>query len=817
MTSLIQDLKHSVRVLLSAPSFTFTAILAIALGLGANTAIFSVVNSVLLKPLPFPEPDRIVLLMNSTQRGTFPGSSVPKYNVWRTQTTTLQDVAAYDGGGPGINIGGGERPEQAKGIHVSHEFFRLFGVPVTLGRPFTAEEDRPGGGRVVLISDGLWSRRFGRDPAITGRSIILGGEPHTIIGVVGASFDFNPTPDLLLPFQADPNSTQQAHFFQTAARLKDGVSLEQARESLKATAAEFRARFPQQLGPNDGFSVGFLQENMVRNVRPALLVLLGAVGFVLLMACVNVANLLLARASVRAREIAIRAAIGAGRWRIVRQLLTESVLLAVAGGAVGLAIGAAGVRGLLALNPGGLPRIGADGSGISLDWRVFTFAAVAAILTGVIFGVFPALQASRVDLSATFKDSAGRGTSRSQNRIRSALVIVELTLAIVLLAGAGLLIRTFAALQSVDPGFEAGGVLTLETSLTGSKFETAAGIESLTRRAIEKIEALPGIESAAASSYLPLEGGLGLPFAIAGRPRTEGPADGGAGWAYVTPRFFEVFKVKLVRGRAFTERDGAGNPGVVIVNEAFARRFFEKQNPLEQRLTIGPGMGPAFAEGAREVVGVVADARDGGLNSDPQPQMFVPMAQVKDSVLALNNRFMPLTWVVRTRQSPLMSAQPVQQIFNEVADLPAARVRAMEQVVSQSIARNRFNTLLLAIFAGLAIFLAAIGLYGLMSYMVEQRTVEFGIRMALGADQPSLRNLVLKQAMRLALAGTLLGCIAAYFMTSFLSTMLYGVTARDPLAFIAAALVLSAVMLFASYWPARRAFGIDPLVAIRQQ
>jgi putative ABC transport system permease protein len=817
MTSLIQDVKHSVRVLLSAPSFTATAIVAIALGLGANTAIFSVVNSVLLRPLPFPEPDRIVLLMNSTQRGTFPGSSVPKYNVWRTQTATLQDVAAYDGGGPGINIGGGERPEQAKGIHVSHEFFRLFGVPVTLGRPFTAEEDRPGGGRVVLISDGLWSRRFGKDPAITGRTIILGGEPYTIIGVVGSGFDFNPTPDLLLPFQADPNSTQQAHFFQTAARLKDGVSLEQARESLKSTAAEFRSRFPQQLGPNDGFSVGFLQENMVRNVRPALLVLLGAVGFVLLMACVNVANLLLARASVRARELAIRAAIGAGRWRIVRQLLTESVLLAVAGGIVGLALGAAGVRGLLALNPGGLPRIGEDGSGISLDWRVFAFAAVAAILTGVIFGVFPALQASRVDLSSTFKDSTGRGTSRSQNRIRSALVIVELTLAIVLLAGAGLLIRTFAALQSVDPGFEARGVLTLETSLTGSKFETAAGIEGLTRRAIEKIEALPGIESAAASSYLPLEGGLGLPFAIAGRPRTEGPADGGAGWAYVTPRFFEVFKVKLVRGRAFTERDGAGNPGVVIVNEAFARRFFEKQNPLEQRLTIGPGMGPAFAEGAREVVGVVADARDGGLNSDPQPQMFVPMAQVRDSVLALNNRFMPLTWVVRTRQNPLMSAQPLQQIFNEVADLPAARARAMDQVVSQSIARNRFNTLLLAIFAGLAIFLAAVGLYGLMSYMVEQRTVEFGIRMALGADQPSLRNLVLKQAMQLALAGTALGCVAAYFMTSFLSTMLYGVTARDPLAFIGAALLLTAVMLFASYWPARRAFGIDPLVAIRQQ
>jgi len=818
METLLQDLKHAFRLLRSAPSFSATAIIALALGIGANTAIFSVVNSVLLKPLPYPDADRIVVLMNSTRQGNFPGASVPKYNAWRSQTRALEDVAAYDVGGPGINIGGGERPEQAKGIHASYEFFRLFGVPVAIGRAFTREEDLPGGGKVVLISDALWHRRFGSDPNVIGKPISLGGESYTIIGVVGAAFDFNPTPELFLPFQADPNSTQQAHFFQAAARLKPGVTLEQARVALRLTADEFRAKFPGQLGPTNGFSAELMQETIVRNVRPALLILLGAVGCVLLIACANVANLLVARASVRSREIAIRSAIGAGRWRIIRQLLTESVLLSSAGGLLGLAIGVIGVRGLLALNPGNLPRIGADGAGVTIDWTVLAFTMGVSLLTGVLFGLFPAIHASRTDLTETIKDAGDRGgSSMGQNKTRSALVIVELALAIVLLAGAGLLIRTFAALHAVSPGFDAHNVLTLDTSMTGAKFDTSAGVTDLSRMAVERIEAIPGVEAAAASSYLPLEGGLGLPFNIVGRTRAEGPSDGGAGWAYVTAKFFEVFKVKVVQGRAFTDRDTSGAPGVVIVNEAFVRKFWQGQSAIGQRLVIGPGMGPAFAEPAREIVGVVTDARDGGLNSDPQPQMFTPVAQVKDSVLALNNRFMPLTWVVRTNANPMASVQQVQQVFKDLADLPMAHPRSMEQVVVQSTARNRFNTLLLGIFALVAISLAAIGLYGLMSYSVEQRTVEFGIRMALGADAGSLRNMVVGQAMKLAVAGAVLGSIAAYFLTTVLSTMLFGVSAKDPLVFSGAALLLTAVMLVASYLPARRAIKIDPVIALRHQ
>jgi putative ABC transport system permease protein len=818
METLLQDLKHAFRLLRSAPAFATTAIAALALGVGANTAIFSVVNSVLLKPLPFPGAERIVQLMNSTPQGNFPGASVPKYNAWRTQTTALEDVAAYDVGGPGINVGGGDRPEQAKGIHVSQEFFRLFGVPVIIGRAFSSEEDRPNGGKVVLISDGLWHRRYGSDPNVIGKSIALGGEQYSIIGIVGPTFDFNPTPDLFLPFQADPNSTQQAHFFSAAARLKPGVTLEQARAALALTANEFRVKFPAQLGPKNSFSADLMQETIVRDVRPALLILLGAVGFVLLIACANVANLLVARASVRSREIAIRSAIGAGRWRIIRQLLTESLLLSTAGGIGGLIIGVIGVRALLALNPGNLPRIGEDGSGVTIDWTVLAFTMGVSLLTGILFGVFPALQASRADLNATIKDTGGRaGSSLGQNKARSVLVVVELALAIVLLAGAGLLIRTFAALHVVDPGFDPHNVLTLETSLTGVKFDAAAGVTDLARRAIERIEALPGVQSAAASSYLPLEGGLGLPFNIIGRQRAEGPSDGGAGWAYVTAHFFDVFKVKVVQGRTFTDRDAAGSPGVVIVNEAFVRRFWQKESPVGHQLVIGPGMGPAFAEPAREIVGVVADARDGGLNNDPQPQMFVPVAQVKDAVLALNNRFMPLAWVIRTNLNPLASSQQVQQVFKDLADLPIARARSMDQVVVQSTARNRFNTLLLGIFAFVAILLAAIGLYGLMAYSVEQRTMEFGIRMALGANGGSLRNMVLGQAMKLAVVGTLLGSIAAYFLKTVLSTMLFGVSAKDPLVFSGAALLLMGVMFMASYLPARRAIGIDPVIALRHQ
>jgi predicted permease len=819
MEILINDLKQAVRMLRQSPGFTATALAVLALGIGANTAIFSVINTVLLKPLPFPQADRVVLLMNTSPQGSGPSASVPKYNIWRRQVQVLEDIAAYDTAGPGLNLAGGDRPEQVKGIHVSHEFFRLFGGSPVMGRTFSAAEDLPRGGNVAVLSGGLWQRRFGSDPNILGKSISLGGEAHTIIGVLEPQFAFDPQPDIYLPFQADPNSTNQGHYFRVAARLKPGVPLSAARASLNLAAGEFRRMFPGALDSRSSFGADPMQEVMVRGARPALYVLLGAVACVLLIACANVANLLLARAGRRSREMAIRCAIGAGRGRIIRQLLTESVLLSLTGGVLGLALGAVGVRALLAVNPGSLPRIGPDGAGVTLDASVLGFTLLLSLLTGILFGLFPAIQTSRADLNATLKESSSRsGTGLRQNKARSTLVVTEMALAIVLLAGAGLLIRTFGALQGVIPGFDPHNVLTMETSLTGTRYDRTAAIAEMARQVLDRVHSLPGVDSAAASSYLPLDSGLGLGFIIEGRPLPNGQGGhGGAAWNYVTWRFFDVFKIPIVRGRGFTERDGLGSPPVVVINEAMARRFWKNENPIGQRLVIGSGMGPDFVQAPREIIGIVGDTRDAGLNNDPQPATFVPLAQVRDSYMVLNNRFMPLRWLVRTKVAPFSLSPPLERAFQDAAGLPLARVRTMDQIVSGSTARNRFNALLLGIFAFFAILLASIGLYGLMAYAVEQRTLEFGIRLALGADFPLLRNMIVGQAMLLAGVGIGIGLGAAYGLTRLMRTMLYQVKPADPVIFVSVACLLAGVAFLASYLPARRVVSVDPLVALRYE
>jgi putative ABC transport system permease protein len=818
METFWMDLKHSLRLLRQSPGFTITAISALALGIGANTAIFSVVNTVLLKPLAFPEPDRIVTLLTSNPQGSFPGASIPKYNAWRRQTKVLEDVSAYDPGGPGLNLSGGDHPEQLKGIHVSYEFFHLFGAQPAIGRTFTAEEDRPKGGNVIVLSNGLWQRRFGSDPGIVGKAITLGGESYTVIGVLAPGFTFDPMPDLYLPFQADPNSTNQGHFFQAAARLKPGVSLSAAKAALNLTGEEFKRTFPGAMDPKMSFSAEPMQQLLVRNVRTALYILLGAVGCVLLIACANVASLLLARATGRSREIAIRSAIGAGRGRIVRQLLTESVLLSTIGGILGLVIGALGVRALLAVNPGDIPRIGPDGAAVSLDWTVLAFTMLLSLITGVLFGLVPALQASRTDLNVTLKETGSRsGSGLRQNKARGILVVVEMALAIVLLVGAGLLIRTFSALHSVAPGFDPHNVLTMDTSLTGTHFDKTAAITTMARETLDRIHAIAGVESAAATSYLPLQGGLGLGFAIEGRPLTNGPAHGGASWNYVTARFFDVFKIPIKRGRGFTDRDDAAAPPVVVINEAMAKRYWKNADPIGHRLIIGMGMGPDFVQAPREIIGIVADARDGGLNNDPFPATFVPLAQVRDSYMELNNRFMPLSWVVRTKVAPFSVSAPIQKAFQDAADLPVAHIRSMDQIVIGSTARDQFNTLVLGIFAGLAILLSSIGLYGLMAYSVEQRTLEFGIRLALGADTPMLRNMVVRQAMTLAGIGIGVGLVAAYGLTRVMTGLLFGVKPTDPLVYALVTLLFAGVAFLASYLPARRVLRVDPLVALRYE
>jgi predicted permease len=816
----LKDLKHSLRMFLQSPGFTVAAIAALALGIGANTAIFSVVNTVILKPLTYPDPDRIVLFLLTSPQGSGPAASVAKFNLWREQTRVFQDVSAYDFGGPGLNLTGGTYPEQIKGIHVTADYFRLFGAPIEQGRTFTAEEDRPRAPHVVVISDGLWRRRYGADRHLLGKAIQLGGEPYTVIGIVGPSFNFDPPSDVWIPFQFDANSTDQAHYFLAAARLKPGVTLEMAKAQLKLVADEFRRKYPGGImGPKDSFSVQPLQDAIVSDVRTSLWVLIGAVTLVLLIACANVANLLLVRATGRKREIAIRAAVGAGRGRLIRQLLTESVLLSVVGGALGLILGVIAVRALLAINPGNIPRIGEHGEGVTLDWRVLGFTLAVSLLTGILFGLIPALDASHADLSATLKESGGRtGSGFRHNKARSLLVISEMSLAIVLLIGAALLIRTFVALRSVNPGFDPHHVLTMQMSLTGSRFEKTSGVAQLVHDSVERLQALPGVVAAGTTCCMPLQGGFGLPLIIVGRPLTNGPYHGGAGWTNVSPRFFDVFKIPLLRGRLFTDRDDGASAPVVIINQALARQFWPKSDPLNDRIIIGKGVGPEFEEPARQIIGVIADIRDSGLNRDPRPTMYIPVSQVPDGVTALNARIGPIIWIVRTHADPHSLSSAIQNELRQASGgLPVARVRSMDEIVVQSTAREDFNMLLLTIFGCSALLLAAIGIYALMAYSVQQRTQEIGIRMALGAESHDVRNLVVGQGMRLALIGVAIGIAGAFGLTRLIATLLYGVKTWDPATFATVPLILAAVALFAVWLPARRATRIDPVDALRYE
>ena len=817
MGDFLSDLRYSFRMLIGSPAFTVTAIAALALGIGANTAIFTVVNAVLLKPLTYPEPDRMVQFMNTFPDGNGPVASPVNFNTWRAQTSVFQDVTAYDFGGPGFNLTG-LIPEQVHGIHASEAYFRLFGAPVVLGRTFTPQEDSPNGGHVVVIGYGFWQRKFGGNPNIVGTSVSLSNEPYTIVGVLGKSFVTDPQADIWVPFQIEPNSTNLGHYFLVSGRLKPGVTLAQANAQLKLTADQYRRLHPDDMGPKDGFGVQPLRDSIVAGSRKSLFVLLGAVGFVLLIACANVANLLLVRATGRKREFAIRAAMGAGRARIVRQLLTESIVLSITGGVLGLILGYAGVRALLAVSPAGLPRVGENGAAVGLDWRIFLFTLGISLFTGILFGLFPAISASRVDLHTTLKESSNRsGTGFRQSKMRSLLVIGEVSLALVLLIGAALLIRTFIALRQVNPGFDPRNVLTLEMSLTGDQFKKTAGVAQVSHDGRERLNAIPGVEISAFTCCLPLEGGYGLPFNIIGRPPApKSPWTGSAGWMSASPGYFAVFHIPILRGRDFTEQDTGSSPGVVLINETFAKKFFPKENPVGQQLLIGKGVGPQFTEPARQIVGVVGDIRDGGLNNDPRPLMIVPVSQVTDGMTALNSNIGPMVWLVRTHGDPHQYISAVtDQLRQTSGGFPVARVRPMTQVVENSTAREDFNMLLLTIFGASALILAAIGIYGLMAYSVQQRTQEMGIRMALGADRSRIRSLVVWHGMRLALVGVVIGIGAAFGLTRFIASFLFGVKTWDPAVFVTVPVILSLVALLAVWMPATRASRLDPQQALR--
>jgi predicted permease len=820
MHTFLQDLKHSLRMFLHTPGFTITAVAALALGIGANTAIFSVINTVLLRPMPYPDPDRLVIFMLTSPNGSGPGASSTKFNIWRQQTSVFDNVAAVSNGI--VNLTGVDNPEQIQAARVTAPMFRLFGLAIAHGRSFTAEEDQPRGRHVTVLSNEFWKRRFGGDPQMVGKSISLSGDLYEIIGITAPEYKMEADPpiDLYTPFQIDPNSTDQAHYFTAFGRLRPGVTMGQAKAQLRLAADEFRRKFPGSLamGPKDGFSVQPMHDLVVSGVRESLLVLAAAVSFVLLIACANVANLLLVRATARRREIAIRAAIGAGRGRIMRQLLTESVALSLAGGAFGLALGMLGIRALLAVYPASVPRIGPHGAYVGIDARVLGFTVLVSLLTGVLFGLIPAFQASRSDLTSVLKESSGRsGTGFRQNKARSLLVISEMALALILLIGAALLIRSYVALRAVDPGFDHHNVLTMQMSLASPRFEKTVGFAQLIRAGIPQIQALPGVVAASTTCCLPLEGGYGLPLIIAGRP-LDGPSHGGANWRTISAGYFDVFKIPILRGRAFTERDDASAPPVVVINQALAKRFWPTGNPLNDRLIIGKGVGPEFEEPARQIIGIVGDSRDNGLNRNPNPMMYVPVAQVTDGVTALNSRIRPLIWVVRTRVPEYSLSPAIQAALRQASGgLPVAKVRSMDEVVAQSTAREDFNMLLLTVFASAALLLAAIGIYGLMAYSVEQRTQEIGIRMALGAEAGDVRKMVISQGLGLALIGVAIGIAAAFGLTRLIASFLFGVKSSDPAVFIAVPVLLSAVALLAVWIPARRATRVDPLDALRYE
>ncbi len=818
------DLRFALRMLAKSPVFTVIAVLTLALGIATNTAVFSLVNTVLLKQFAYSDPERIVMFQKTFRQRPLVGTASPtEFHWWRQQTKAFHDVSAYSLFDV-ANFTGEALPEQIQAMRVSADFFRLCGANALHGRTFTAEDDLLNAPKTVVLAYAFWQRRFAGDPRVIGRGMTLNGERHEIIGVAGSNLKNGQVsemmlgtgeitilepPDVYIPFQLDPNSAEHGHYFNVAGRLKAGVTLAEANAQLQASYSEYGRKWPDDVSEGAGFRVQPLQDAIVGGVRNSLLILLGAVSFVLLIACANVANLLLARATGRKREIAIRAAMGAGRARIVRQLLTESVVLSLAGGVLGLVVGYAGIRAILSLSPGNIPRIGPGGSNVDLDWRVLAFTLALSIMTGILFGLVPALQSSRADLSRTLKESSNRsGTGLRHNKTQALLVTTEIALTVVLLIGSSLLIRTFIAIRQVNPGFDPHSVLTMRVSLKGPQFENPASVTQVIHEGLRRIRALPGVAVAAATpAALPLEAPGYLIFQIPGR--LEGPTswDVAVGTP-VSAGYFETFKIPVVRGRTFAERDETGPP-VVIINETLAKQFWPNGNPLDDQMILGRGIAPYFEDQPpQQIIGVVGDVRARALNNDPLPTVYKP------SVIGSGE----WAWVIRTHVEPTSLSSAIQNELREASrGEPVARVRTMEEIVSRSTAAEDFNALVLTILGCSALLLAAIGIYGLMAYSVTQRAQEIGIRLALGAQSSHIRNMVVLQGLRPALAGVVCGLAAAFGLTHLIASFLFGVKPWDPLVFFVVPVILVGVALVAIWLPAMRASRVDPIHALRYE
>ena len=804
MASLLHDVRVAARSLGKTPGFTAVVILTLALGIGANAAIFSVLNAVILRPLPYPSSDRIMTLWTNNDVQGWPEdvSGFPNFSDWRAQNTTFVEMAAFTGATRAIT-GSGE-PEQLRGAVVFPTFFTVRGVSPARGRALTMEDfdaDR----RVVVLSDDLWRRRFGADPRILGTTIQLGGVPHEVVGVMPDRFSFpSRGTEFWIPFaKAVTNDPRGNFWLQVIGRLEPGVTVERASAELSTIAARLEKEYPAT-NEKLGVTIIPLHENTVGDVRPALLLLMGAVGFVLLIACANVANLLLARGATRAREIAVRAALGAGRGRIVRELLTESITLAIAGGALGLLLAKWGVDLLVALGPDALPRM----HEVTVDGTMMVFTLLASLVTALLFGLPPALRASSVDLSETMKQGTrSMSAARGGARVRRALVVSEIALALMLLIGAGLLVASFRRLSSVDAGFSGDGLLTARINLPQGKFPQPALARAFYADLLERARALPGVQSAAYTTSLPLSSLVnGSLIQIDGRPPMPDLDQKEVRRSIISPEYFSTLGIRLLAGRAFTAQDRGDTTNVVIVNETMKTLHFLGEDPVGRRMRWG-----CVSDGCpwMTVVGVVNDTKQDGLDEFVRPEVYTSYLQQPRLAFSI---------ALRTGGDPAALAPLLRTTLRALdPDVPLSGVATMEQLTAESVATRRFNTLLLAIFSSLALVLAIVGIYGVMSYSVSQRRQEVGIRMALGAHASQVVRLVLREAMTLAGIGIAIGVAISIAVTRLLGTLLFEVSATDVTTFTVTAAILASVALAASYIPARRAAGVDPLVALRSE